>query len=52
MYASLDCGALSAKCTAGPNALGFLDSLGVALDSAKTPFAKTPLLGFGESEKM
>ena len=50
MYASLGCGALSAKCTAGSNILGyFLFSwarrwilLGAALDSPETPFAKTP----------
>ena len=35
-------GALSAKWTAGPNMLGYF-SLGVTLDSAETPFAKTPL---------
>ena len=42
MYASLGCGALSAKCTAGPNILGILVLLGVTLDSAETPFATTP----------
>ena len=41
-FASLGCGALSAKCTAGLNTTGyFFVSLGVTLDSAETPFAKT-----------
>ena len=41
---SFGCGALSAKCTAGPNQYPwvFFVSIGVALDPAETPFAKTP----------
>ena len=42
MYASLGYGALSAKCTAGANALGIFGSLAVTLDSAEIPFVKTP----------
>ena len=43
MYASLGCGALSAKCIAGPNILDYFSaSLGVTLDPAETPFAKPP----------
>ena len=48
MYASFGNGALSAKMSswAQPNILGyfrfFFVSLGVTLDSAETPFAKTP----------
>ena len=42
-YASLGCGAPSAKCTAGPNAPGYFLFLGrETLDSAETPLAKTP----------
>ena len=43
MYASLGRATLSAKCIAGPKYpwVVFV-SLGVALDSAETPFAKTP----------
>ena len=39
MYTSLGYGAVRAKCTAGPN---LFVSLAVTLDSAETPFAKTP----------
>ena len=46
MYASLGCGALSAKCTAEPNIHDYFVSLGVTLDSAETPFAKTPFSWF------
>ena len=47
MYASLGRAAVSAKCTAGPKILGFfLVSLGVALDSAETPFVTTPFSWF------
>ena len=47
MYASLGCGAPGAKCTAGPNVLGyFLPSFGGTLDPAETPFAKTPFSRF------
>ena len=47
MYASRGCGALSAKSTAGPNILDyFLFPWGVTLDSAETPFAKTPFSWF------
>ena len=47
MHASLGCGALSAKCTAGPNTPKyFFVSLGVTLNSAETPFAKTPFSRF------
>ena len=43
IYASLGCGALSAKCTAGPNILDyFLFPWAWQLDSADTPFAKAP----------
>ena len=46
MYASLGREAVSAKCTAGPSALGyFVVSLGVTLDSAETPVLKPPFLG-------
>ena len=47
MCASLGRGAVSAKCTAGPNASGYFSvSLGVTLDCPETPFAKTPLSWF------
>ena len=42
MYASLSCGALSAKCTAGANALGVFCFLGREPGLYRTPFAKTP----------
>ena len=42
MYASLGCGALSTKCTAGPIPWVLLVSLAVPLHSTETPFAKTP----------
>ena len=42
MYASVGCGVLSATCTAGPISLSIFVSLGVTLDSAETPLAKTP----------
>ena len=43
MYASVGSGALSARCTAGAQyPWVFFVSLGVTLDSAETPFAKTP----------
>ena len=44
MYACLGGAALSAKCTAGPNAPGYC--LFLTLDSAETPFAKTPFSWF------
>ena len=50
MYAFLGRDAVSAKCTAGPNAPGiFFVSLGVTLDSAENPFAKTPFSWFQRS---
>ena len=42
MYGSLGCGALSAKCTAAPNPWVSFVFLGVTLECAETPFAKTP----------
>ena len=45
MYASLGCGALSARCTAGPDILDYILFLGVTLASAETPLAKPPFLG-------
>ena len=46
MYASLDCGAPSAKCTAGPTNFGvFFAAFGVTLDPAqKPPLLKPPFL--------
>ena len=47
MYASLGCGALSAKCIAGANVFGyFFVSFSAALDYTETPFAKTPFSRF------
>ena len=47
MYASLGCGARSAKSTAGANILGYsLFPLAVTLDSTENPFAKTPFSWF------
>ena len=41
MYASLGCGALSAKCTAEPN-IGYFCFLGHDTRFCRNPFAKTP----------
>ena len=46
MHASLGCGALSAKCTAGANILEYFSSLAMTLDTIETPFAKTPFSWF------
>ena len=51
MYASLAVPLLSAKCTAGPNILGFFFvSWSVTLGPTETPFAKTPFSWFLTSE--
>ena len=52
MHASLGCGALSAKCTAGPNAPGcFFCFLGRGTGLCRSPLPKPPFLGSWKKDK-